>query len=93
MSKVIFSYNGVTTTIQCMKEDKMINICKKFATKVNEDINTFYFLYGGNKLNLELTFEQQANQIDNSSNKMYILVYQYENEKFTCPKCGEKIKN
>ena len=23
---------------------------------------------------------------------MYILVYQYENEKFTCPKCGEKIK-
>ena len=30
--------------------------------------------------------------MDNSHNNMNILVYQNENEQFTCPKCGEKIK-
>ena len=92
MAKVIFSFNGIQTSIQCFKEDKMATICKKFATKIDADINSLYFLYGGIKINLDLSFDQLANPIDKSSNSMNILVYQFENEQFICPKCGEKMK-
>ena len=80
MTKVIFSFNGIQTSIQCFKEDKMATICKKFATKIDADINSLYFLYGGIKINLDLSFDQLANPIDKSSNSMNILVYQFENE-------------
>ena len=91
MAKVIFFYNGNQTTIQCMKEDKMRNICQKFASKINIDINSLYFIYSGNKINYDLSFKNQANSIDNDENKMVILAFQNENEKLICPKCGEKI--
>ena len=88
MSKVIFSFNGIQTIIQCLKEDKMESICKKFASKIDVNINSIYFLYGGNKLNLELNFNQLTKM-----NEINILVFQYENnEEIICPKCGEKIK-
>ena len=40
MAKVVFIFNGVKTTIQCQKEDKMIQICQKFATKIDANINS-----------------------------------------------------
>ena len=87
MEKAIFTFNGIQTPIQCLKEDKMESICKRFASKIDTDINSIYFLYGGNKLNMELTFKQitQLNEIN-------ILVFQYDNNEFICPKCGEKIQ-
>ena len=63
----------------------------KFGTKINQNINLFIFLYNGNQINFELTFNDQANSIDKNSNQMKILVYKKECEKFICPKCGEKI--
>ena len=71
----------------------MKNICQKFISKIDIDINSVYFLYGGNQLNPELTFQQHANSLDKENNQMNILVYKYDkNEEVICPKCGEKIK-
>ena len=75
MAKVIFTYEGEETTIQCSKEDQMKNICCKYASKIDIDRNSLYFLYGGNKVNLDLSFEQLANSIDKADQEMKILVY------------------
>ena len=92
MAEAIFSFKGNNTTIQCLLGDKMKDICLKFSFKINIDINSLYFLYGGEKINLNLTFEQSANSMDKNKKKMNILVYQLEKEGFVCPKCGESIK-
>ena len=91
MSKVVFLYNGKELAIQCTKEDKMKDICNRFATKVDININSLLFIYGGNKINYELTFNQQANSMDNNINQMKILVYKNENDGLKCKKCGETI--
>ena len=91
MSKAIFLYSGQEILIQCTKEDKMKDICNRFAIKIDININSLIFIYGGNKINYELTFEQQANSMDNDINQMKILVFQSENNELKCKKCGEKI--
>ena len=63
-AKAIFTLDGSNLIIQCSKEDKMRDICKKYSIKVNENINSLIFLYGGNKINFELKFKEQANSID-----------------------------
>ena len=90
MAKVIFMFKGIQTTIQCLKEDKMETICKKFTTKVDQDINSLCFIYNGTQINLKLSFEQQANYLDKDSNTMNVLVDEIDQDKIICPKCGEK---
>ena len=93
MAKVIFSFNGIQTIIQCLKEDKMKNICNKYVSKINININSLIFIYGGNKINYEISFQEQANSIDKERNEINILVYKEENEnEIKCSKCGEIIK-
>ena len=91
-ANVIFTVEGVDVTIQCSQSEKMKHICQKYGTKIEKSINSLIFLYGGNQLNLELSFKDQANSIDKSNNIMKILVYKNENNDYICPKCGEKIK-
>ena len=69
MSKVIFNYNGINTIIQCETNNKMEDICKKFIGKTRIDINQIYFLYNGNEINLNMTFYEQANNIDKKKMK------------------------
>ncbi len=71
---VEFNFNGNKTNIQCSKTHKMEDICKKFTTKMQKDINTLYFLYNGTKLNLSLLLDEVANKNDKERNKMNILV-------------------
>jgi len=91
-SNVIFTLDGVDVSIQCSKEDKIKDICQKFANKVEKNINSFLFLYGGNQLNLLLSFKDLVK--DENMKEMRVLTYTKENDddKFVCPKCGEKIK-
>jgi hypothetical protein len=89
MAKVVFSYAGTEITIQCNKEDKIGDICKKFATKIDKNVNSLIFIYNGNKINYELTFKKQSNSVDNARNQMNVLVYQNENDELKCKKCGE----
>jgi len=91
MAKVLFAYEGKETAIQCLKEDKMENICNEYASKINVNIISLLFIYSGNQVNLELTFSQQATQVDKERSIMNILVYKQEEKKFKCPKCRELI--
>ena len=91
-AKVIFNYEGVNITIQCSKEETMKDICQKYVNKIDKNINSLIFLYGGNQLNFNLSFNQQASNLDKERNAMKVLVYKNEDNECICPKCGEKIK-
>ena len=91
-SKIIFSLNGKDETIECSKEEKMRNVCQKYATKIEAKLDSLLFLYGENQLNFLLSFEDQANSTDKLNNEMKVLVTKKEGERFICPKCGEKIE-
>ena len=90
MASVTFIFEGIQLKIQCLKEDRMISICNRYISKINMNINSLYFLYGGNQINFDLTFKEQANSFDQERNEMNILVYKKE-EGFKCPQCGELI--
>ena len=99
MANVIFSYNEIKIIIQCSNTDKMKDICNKYACKINKNINSLYFIYGGNYVNQDLTFNEQANSIDKNRKEMNILVIDYStlssinsiNNELKCKKCGERF--
>ena len=100
MASVIFILNGVQTKILCSIYDKMIVIVNKFIMKSKIDATKAQFLYAGNQINYNLTFYEQANNMDKLRNEMCILVY-YNNsyisvnegiiksKEIICPKCKE----
>ena len=90
-ANVKFTFNCINTIIQCLIDEKMRDICQRYSSKIGRNINSLIFLYGGNQLNLELSFENQANSLDKNDKEMKILVYEKQIEDFVCPKCGEKI--
>ena len=85
-ANVIFTLEGQNLTIQCSKTDKMREICQRFAIKAEKNINSLLFLYGGNQLNLDLTFDEQATSLDKTNNEMKVLAYGKESDGFSCPK-------
>ena len=100
--KAIFEYNGNTTSIQCDLNDKMKEICQKFSSKIQVDLNNLFFLYNGSKINNQLTFKQLINKLDSKINEMKILAFdsidnniKNENMKrskeIICPQCNEQI--
>ena len=99
MVEIIFSYDTVETIIKSYVHEKMQNIINKFKNKIAKD--NFLFIYGGKMVNEELSFEQQANELDKARNKMNILVYDNNNtivkekiitsKESICPDCGENI--
>ena len=91
-AKIVFNFEGRNLTIQCSEEDKIKDICQKFATKIESNINSLLFLYGGNKMNMELKFKEQANSMDIDNKEMKVLVYKKENDDFTCHNCNTKFK-
>ena len=89
-ANVIFTLDGVPLSIQCNENDIMKDICQKYANKINRNINSLVFLYGGNQLNFNLKFKDII--IDKENKEIKVLVYSNEIDEFICPKCGEKIK-
>jgi len=90
-ASVIFSFEVRDISMHCSIDDKMKDICQKFANKIKRNFNSLYFLYGGNQLNFQLSFKEQANLIDKERNKMKVLVYKNDSDELSCPKCGKKI--
>ena len=76
---VIFNFKLSYIKVQCSKNETMRNIIQRFGSKIHKNSNSFIYLYGDGQVNFELTFEEQANQIDKENNKMKILVYENEN--------------
>ena len=100
LAMVIFLLNGMQTRIQCLINEKMRDIINRFNTKLKINMNNAQYLYGGNQVNLELTFYQQASNIDKQRKEMIILVYINESiisnnqstiksKEIICPKCKE----
>ena len=78
-AKIIFDLEGIKITIHCSQEDKVKDICQKYATKIDSNISSLLFLYGGNQINMELKFKEQANSMDINNNEMNVLVFKKEN--------------
>ena len=91
-AKIIFNLDGRDIIIQCSIEDKIKDICQKFGTKIESNVNSLIFLYGGNQMNMELKFKEQANLMDIDRKEMKVLVYKKENDDFICPHCNKKIQ-
>ena len=99
MAEVIFNYEGMITTIQCEINHKMKDIIAKFLIKSESKDKNLFYLYNGSQINNELTFEEQANDIDKNRNKMNIVVNktdeeideikEIESKEIICPRCKE----
>ena len=100
MAEVIFNYEGINTIIQCDENEKIEEIIKKILIKINNSQNNnLVYLYNGQKINNELTFKEQANELDKNRKKMYILAIIFEEEEnnikeviskdIICPTCKE----
>ena len=79
-AKVIFTLDGINSTLECCIEDKMGDICKKFATKEDKMINSLLFIYEDKQVNFELSFEDQASPLDRQNSELKISVYKKENK-------------
>ena len=82
MAEIHFIYEGNTILIQSNMNQIMKDICTRFCLKINKDINSLIFLYGGDTLNLEKTLNEITEEKEIS-----ILVYR--NEREICSKCGK----
>ena len=78
-ASVVFTLDGVNLTIKCTTEDKIKEICEKYSTQITKNMNSLLFLYEGNKVNFDLSFKEQANEIDRNNHEMKILVNKNEN--------------
>ena len=79
-ANVVFTLDGIDVTIQCSQDEKMRDICRRYANKIETNLSSLLFLYGGNKMNYELSFKDQINSIDKNNNIMKVLVYRTEND-------------
>ena len=75
MNKIIFSFDQNLTEIQCNEDDIMENLCSKYANKIQKDLNSLYFLYSGNIIDLKLQFKKIINKSDKQKKYMKVLVY------------------
>ena len=103
MAEVIFIYNQIYTTIQCDFKEQMREIIKKYGVKSGIDINSVYFLYSGNLIEENLTFEEIIGQNDKQLNRIKVLVCKLEDlnqynqnslffvksNNIICPECKE----
>ena len=98
--KVIFIYNGKQTILQCIINEKLNIICERFINKLQLDKSKiYYYLYNGNLINKDLSFEEQINNEDKKEYKMNIVVDEMnkinddniESEEIICPECKESI--
>ena len=79
MAEIEFNFEGNITIIQCNINDRMEDIINLFLIRTNNNQN-FYYLYNGSRINNDLTFNEQANEIDRNRMKMNVLVYNVNEE-------------
>ena len=101
MAQVEFLLDNIKTIIQCNENEKMKDIIKKFTLKLGKDLNNVNFLYNGNQLNIELTIEQIASNLDKERKTLTILVNEEKinitsnlkkSKNIICPNCYENIR-
>jgi len=70
MLEVLFIYEGQQIVIQSSIEDKIKDIINKFKNKIKEEDNNLCYIYNGDKINEELTFNQILTDNDRNENKI-----------------------
>ena len=90
--QIQFKYRQDNIIIQCNRNNLMKDIFKSYGLKSGLSIDEFFFLYGGDEINLEKTLSQLK---DNAA-EIQILVYPKNDEsnenqfkKSTYIKCAE----
>ena len=101
MAEVIFNLEGNITIIQSDINDKMKDIINKFLIKINKQEDNLYYLYNGNRIKYDISFIEQANELDKNRKKMNILVINNNennndikpiiSKEIICPECKENI--
>ena len=93
LALVIFNYKDKRTSISCITSEKMKNICERFASEIQEDINKLDFIYNGEIINKDLKYEEEVDEIDRREYSMNIIVLNKnnKNEEIICPECNEDI--
>ena len=102
MTKIEFVYKGINTLIQCNPNEQMKNVIEKFITKAEiKNPNSVYYLYKGEKINIDLKIENIITENDKIANEIKILVNlieepintnSYQKSKYIiCPKCQQHI--
>ena len=102
MAEVIFNFGGNKTKIQCDISDKMETIIQRFLIKAQKQLSNLklVYLYSGSCIKNELSFSEQANDLDKERKIMNILVTNEEDEDkietislqdIACPICMENI--
>ena len=99
MAEVIFNYEGNITTIQCNLNDKMKEVINNFLNKVQEKGDNLFYLYNGTRINMNLSFNELANDIDKNRKKMNVIVSKIPDDSnenkvivskdVICPECKE----
>jgi len=102
MAKVEFIYEGKKNEIQCKEDDKIGDIINKYLNKIGKKKEDIYFLYSGQKLDENLTFNETLNNLDKDKKTMIVqaidsIINEEENssclkksEYVICPECFEK---
>ena len=94
MSKVIISFQGNTFEIKCNKGDKMKNILKNFSNQIGVHLDSLFFLYGGEIVNLNSKYQEIVNLFDRIRNSMSIIAIEKDMKyTFLCPYCGSIINS
>ena len=95
--RIIFSFNGYNETIECKRSEFMIEIYKRYAKKIQVDLNNLFFLYNGSMILEEVKLETILKNDDKMINMIVNELYNdKENEAnlkqskdIICPICNE----
>ena len=93
-TNIIFNKNGLETTIQCKEDECLRDVCARYSSKENIQIDQFLFLHGGITLDLNI----KVNQINSHNSQIKIVVISSNNSENTvsankeskhiiCPTC------
>ena len=103
MAQIVFNYQGEDFIIQCLPDDKMKELYKKFRLKADAEREYLFFLYNGIDIQSdELTFREIANSQDRERHQMNVIVIDGEtgpepvklikSNNIICPECKQDIK-
>ena len=57
-AEVEYNYKGKMVTIKCKRDEKLKDVCERYAQQEGLDINKIYWKFGDQDLNEELTFAE-----------------------------------
>jgi hypothetical protein len=73
--EIDFNFQGQIVAILCSEKDLMKDIINKYSIKSKKEINSFYLLYAGDKIDENSIIEKIIRSEDKNKKKIEILVF------------------